>query len=151
MWSSHWKKVWPGEKLGCIESQGTTKVGAVESNDLVPTCAGLAGWEESSTRQQWCLPALCPQIASPTAPLALVLPLVNLLFPCIPLTLFELPLCWNPEQASLCAAPVKSNMSHNPLSLWDTTAQASTDRYFWDFWVFPAGKLNVGLGALIPQ
>lgn len=41
-------------------SQGITRMGEwlIENTDLVPSCAGPAGWEERSTKEQWCLSEL---------------------------------------------------------------------------------------------
>lgn len=64
----------------------------MESSDLVPTCAGLAGCGEGSTKEQWHLPALltlgescpnpCPSSAFPEAS--------HLVSLCMSLVLFEL-------------------------------------------------------------
>ena len=48
--------------LGEVGPQRISKVTMltrqIESSDLVSFCVGLAGWKESSTKEQWCLPVL---------------------------------------------------------------------------------------------
>lgn len=47
----------------------------MESTDVMSAYIGLAGWEENSTKEQWCLPALASRkgVAPTPTPPALIL------------------------------------------------------------------------------
>lgn len=77
----------------------------------------LLGWEERSTKEQWCLLALLSlkRVAPNPTSLGFALKLVNLIPPHISWVLFELlPLCWSLEWASLCAGPLRAACLHLP-------------------------------------
>ena len=46
------------ESLGMTRSGRVVLARLMESTDLVPALAELVGWEECSTKEQWCLLAL---------------------------------------------------------------------------------------------
>ena len=81
------------------ESPGLGSVSQVHREQGFGTCLHLqAWWEDCSTKEQWCLPALHPEIAALTLdPLALALNLVNLASPCMSQAFWGLlTLHWSP-------------------------------------------------------
>lgn len=117
----------------------------MKSSDLVPTCTGPARWEESSTQEQWCMPALLflEKIILTFASPGLTVKLVNSVSPCMSLVHFELlSLHWSLEQARLWGnesmhGPFKTSsalFSHSFLSLWDTLPTGFTCYRDFSFW-----------------
>lgn len=109
----------------------------MENWDLVSFCVGLAGWKESSTKEQWCLPVLqcLERVSLTSATPTLTLKLISLVSFCKHLTLFELlPLQWNLEQVNLCIHPLRSLclILSQPLSLWDAILDGFQSQMLWE-------------------